>query len=112
MNSLNSILIEGVIQDDSVLQTTPRGLEVCSFTIAVSRAYKQYDIEENEISYFDVDTWGKLGEECKIKCLKGLAVRVAGRMKQERWTDDNGRHQSKLKVIAEHVDFKPMSIPS
>jgi len=31
-----------------------------------------------------------------------------GRLKQDRWTDTEGKTRSKVKIVAEHVEFKPM----
>jgi len=34
-------------------------------------------------------------------------VRVVGRLKQDRWSDPDGKPHSRVLVIAEHVEFKP-----
>jgi len=34
-------------------------------------------------------------------------VRVVGRLKQDRWTDADGRPRSRVLIVAEHVEFKP-----
>jgi len=62
---------------------------------------------EQETSYFDIECWGKLAESCVKNCLKGRGVRVVGRLKQDRWTGEDGKPFSKIKVVADHVDFKP-----
>ncbi|MEI6386046.1 MAG: single-stranded DNA-binding protein, partial [Spirochaetota bacterium] len=31
-----------------------------------------------------------------------------GRLKQDRWTDPEGKSKSKVKIVAEHVEFKPV----
>ena len=107
MNALNSILIEGNVVRDPVVKETPRGSSVCNFSIASNRYYKQDDEFEQETSFFDVEGWGKLAESCGKGCLKGRGVRVVGRLKQDRWTDSDGKNCSKIKVVAEHVEFKP-----
>lgn len=107
MNALNSILIEGDLIDDPVTKETPRGSTVCTFSIASSRFYKQDEDFEEEVSHFDIESWGKIAERCKENLAKDLGVRVVGRLKQERWTDDEGKAQSKIKVVAEHIEYKP-----
>jgi len=107
MNALNSILIEGNVVRDPVVKETPRGSSVCNFSIASNRYYKQEDEFEQETSFFDVEGWGKLADACGKGCLKGRGVRVVGRLKQDRWTDSDGKNCSKIKVVAEHVEFKP-----
>jgi len=107
MNSLNSILIEGNLVDDPRLSETPKGTPVCTFSIASDRFYKADGDVEKEVSFFDVETWGRLGEACAENLKKGRGVRVVGRLKQDRWQQDGQQH-SRVKVVAEHVEFKPL----
>jgi single-strand DNA-binding protein len=62
---------------------------------------------EKETSYFDVESWGKLAENVSNLGRKGRGVRVVGRLKQERWQNNEGRQMSRIVIIAEHVEFKP-----
>ena len=107
MNSLNSILLEGNLVRDPEQKTLPSGNAVCDFTVASDRFYKQNDALEKEVSYFDVEAWARLGLACSENLKKGRGVRVVGRLKQDRWTDPEGRQRSKVKIVAEHVEFKP-----
>jgi len=107
MNALNSILIEGFLVEDSIGKETPNGTKVCVFKISSSRYFKMGEETEQETSYFDIECWGKLAESCVKNCLKGRGVRVVGRLKQDRWTGEDGKPFSKIKVVADHVDFKP-----
>ncbi|MBO8449709.1 MAG: single-stranded DNA-binding protein [Spirochaetes bacterium] len=108
MNSLNSMLLEGNVVRDPVLKTTPKGTPVCTFSIASNRYYRQDDVREKETSFFEVETWGKLAEACGKSCVKGRGVRIVGRMKQDRWTGSDGRNYSRIKLVGEHVEFKPV----
>ena len=47
-----------------------------------------------------------MAEACEKHLQKGLGVRVVGRLKQDRWTDDQGSPLSRIKVVGEHVKFK------
>ncbi|GAB1431862.1 single-stranded DNA-binding protein [Spirochaetota bacterium] len=108
MNNLNSIIIEGNLVRDPNLKSTPNGHQVCSFSVATNRFYRQNDQTEKEVSYFDVETWSKLAQTCGEVLKKGRGVRVVGRLKQDRWEDQNGKVVSKVKIVAEHVEFKPI----
>ncbi len=108
MNSLNSMLLEGNVVRDPVLKETAKGTPVCTFSIASNRYYKQDDTLEKETSFFEVETWGKLAEACGKSCRKGRGVRVVGRMKQDRWTGTDGKNYSRVKIVGEHVEFKPV----
>jgi single-strand DNA-binding protein len=107
MNNLNSILIEGNLVRDPALSQTPRGTPVCTFSLASNRFYKTDKESQKEVSFFDVEAWSKLGETCADNLKKGRGVRVVGRLKQERWADAEGKNHSRIKIIAEHVEFKP-----
>jgi single-strand DNA-binding protein len=75
--------------------------------LASNRYYKQDTGFEKEVSFFDVETWGKLGEACYTKGKKGRGVRVVGRLKQNRWSDSEGKSHSRIAIVAEHVEFRP-----
>jgi single-strand DNA-binding protein len=107
MNNLNSILIEGNLVRDPEMSYTPKGVAVCKFTVASNRFYKQEEELQKEVSYFDVTTWTRLAEVCGEYLKKGRGVRVVGRLKQDRWTDQEGKGRSKVYIVAEHVEFKP-----
>jgi single-strand DNA-binding protein len=106
MNNLNSILIEGNLVRDPMFRNTAKGTALCTFSIASNRYYRQGADLENEVSFFDVEAWSKLVENCRIG-RKGRGVRVVGRLKQDRWNGADGKQHSKISIIAEHVEFRP-----
>jgi single-strand DNA-binding protein len=107
MNNLNSILIEGNLVRDPEIHYTAKGTPVCTFSIASNRYFKQDSGMEKEVSYFNVETWSQLAESANNLGHKGRGVRVVGRLKQERWSDREGKAQSKVVIVAEHVEFRP-----
>ena len=108
MNNLNSILIEGNLIKDPVLKSTPNGTPVCLFSVATNRFFKQNDELQKEVSYFDIESWASTAQSCGSLLTKGRGVRIVGRLKQERWNDENGKPKSRIKIVAEHVEFKPV----
>jgi single-stranded DNA-binding protein len=62
---------------------------------------------QKEVSYFDVSCWTRLAEVCGKSLLRGRGVRAVGRLKQDRWTDADGKKHSHISIVAEHVEFKP-----
>jgi single-strand DNA-binding protein len=108
MNSnLNSVLIEGNLVRDPEFKTTPKGNPVCKMSLASNRFRKTEAGIEEEVSYIDVDSWGNLADSVYATGRKGRGLRVVGRLKQDRWTDEEGKNRSRIKIIAEHVEFKP-----
>ena len=107
MNQLNSIIIEGNLAQEPELTKTPAGMDVCNLPIAVNRFYKNSNgQQENEVSFFDVQGYGILAEVL-AQTKKGQGIRVVGRLKQERWQDQEGKYHSKVRVIAEHAEIRP-----
>ncbi|QQO09553.1 single-stranded DNA-binding protein [Breznakiella homolactica] len=107
MNNLNSLLLEGNLVKDPVFRSTAKGTPVCTFSLASNRFYRQDSGLEKEVSFFDVETWAKLAENCYNLGRKGRGVRVVGRLKQERWNGADGKQHSKVTIVAEHVEFRP-----
>jgi len=107
MNNLNSILIEGNLVRDPQVRQSPRGKPICNFTIASSRLFKDEDALEKEVSFFGVETWGKLAENCGQRGKKGRGCRVVGRLRQDRWNGEDGKPRARIIVVAEHVEFRP-----
>ena len=108
MNSLNSILMEGNLTKDPEIKETAKGTKVCTFTVASNRYYKKNDEQQQEVSFFPVEVWAGLADSCNQYLKKGRGVRVVGRIKQDRWTDQEDKNHEKFKIVAEHVEFKPM----
>ncbi len=112
MNNLNSVLIEGNLTEDLVLEKDARGNPVCNFTIVSTRYYKSETEIENEEGYFSIRVHGKLAEQAVTPGHKGRGVRVVGRPKQERRNAPNGQAQTRIVIIAEHVECRPESATS
>jgi single-strand DNA-binding protein len=109
VNNLNSILIEGNLTEDLVLEKTAKGTPVCNFTIASTRYYKSETGIEKEEGYFSIQVCGKLAEQAVTLGHQGRGVRVVGRLKQERLNGSNGQAQTRIVIIAEHIKFRPES---
>jgi single-strand DNA-binding protein len=72
---------------------------VTRLVVAVNDQYMK-----DKVSYFDVETWGKLGELCQKYLTKGRSVLVEGRMLQDIWEKD-GKKNSSVYVKADNVQF-------
>lgn len=109
MNMINSIILEGNVenvraQEDNSLFPGPA---VTSLGVSTKRTYRAVTGEDKEeVSYFDVEAWGALGEFARRSIGKCRSIRVVGRLKQNRWEAD-GKEFSKVVVVAEHIEVKP-----
>ncbi len=108
MNAMNQIIIEGNVVRDSTVKQTPRGTKVCTMPIASNRSYFDANGEkQSEVVYFDVQAWGdSFTEKVAKHGTKGCGIRVVGRLKQDRWKNEDGKSKEKTYIVAEHIEFK------
>ena len=108
MNQLNLLILEGNVCKELEIKEINGEKNLATFSIAVNRYYKKADGDfEQETSYFDIEAWGtnyvKLISE---KAEKGSGVRIVGRLKQNLWNGPDGKSNSKVVIVAEHIDYR------
>jgi single-strand DNA-binding protein len=104
--ALNSVNIMGNLTRDPELKYTQSGKTVCSLSIANNRVYTSNGQKVSEVSYFDVEVWGAVAENCSKFLTKGSGIIVEGRLKQDRWEKD-GKTQSRVRITANNIHFMP-----
>lgn len=104
--SLNSVNIMGNLTRDPELKYTNSGRAVCNLSIANNRIYTKDGERVTEVSYFDIEAWGPVGENCAKYLSKGSGIIVEGRLKQDRW-ESEGKTQSRIRITASNIHFMP-----
>ncbi len=103
--SVNQVILMGNLTRDPELRNTPSGQSVCSFSLALNRAYKDQTGEWKEATdYVDIVAWGPLGERVAQYLSKGRRCLVQGRLQSRSWEQD-GQKRSKVEVLANDVTF-------
>jgi len=103
--SINQVVLMGNLTRDPDLRQTPTGQNVCSFSLALNRSYKDQAGEWKEVTDFvDIVAWGPLGERVAQYLSKGRRCFVQGRLQSRSWEQD-GQKRSKLEVLANDVTF-------
>lgn len=103
--SVNQVILMGNLTRDPEVRQTPSGQSVCSFSLALNRAYKAQNGEWQEATdYIDVVAWGPLGERVGQYLSKGRRALVQGRLQSRSWEQD-GQKRSKVEVQASDVTF-------
>jgi single-strand DNA-binding protein len=103
--SLNQAFLMGNLTRDPELRQTPSGQSVCSFSLALNRAYKDSSGEWQEATdYIDIVAWGPLAERVAQYLTKGRRCLVQGRLQSRSWEQD-GQKRSKVEVLANDVTF-------
>lgn len=103
--SLNQVTLMGNLTRDPELRATPGGQNVCSFSLALNRSYKDASGEWQEATdYIDITAWGPLGERVAQYLAKGRRCLVQGRLQSRSW-EQEGQKRSKVEVLASDVTF-------
>ena len=97
----------GNLTRDPELRVTAKGTAICQFGIAVNRKFKGEDGQQrDETTFVDCEAWSKTAELVAKYLTKGRCALVTGRLKLDSWDDKaTGQKRSKLKVVAESVQF-------
>jgi single-strand DNA-binding protein len=96
---MNKLTIIGNLTRDPELRTTPQGINVCDFTVAVNRR------KSDESDFFRVTAWRQLGENAAKYLAKGRKVCVVGPVSARSYQTQNGETRVSLEVTAEDVEF-------
>ena len=101
---MQSIHFIGRLSRDVDLKTTPNGVQVASFTVAVDR--KQKDTEGNKkVDFFNVNVWRGLADICSKYLSKGKKCYVRGELQMRTYTAKDGTTKVSLDVQADEVEF-------
>lgn len=101
---LNVVAIQGRLTHDPELKTTPNGVSVCSFRIAVDRSYVPHG-EERQTDFITVTAWRKTAEFVSKYFQKGSMISVQGRLETRQYQDKNGNNRTETEVLAAEVGF-------
>jgi len=82
MRDINVVVLVGRLTRDSELKYTKSGMPIARFSVAVNRSRKQGEEWVDEVSYFDIDFWGKGAEAVNRYLTKGQQVGVEGELRQ------------------------------
>jgi single-strand DNA-binding protein len=107
MASFNRVILAGNLTRDPELRYTPKGTAVVKIGLAVNRNFTGDNGEKKEeVSFIDVEAWGRQAELISQYMRKGRPLLLEGRLKQDTWEDKNTHQkQSKLKVVLESFTF-------
>ncbi len=104
---LNKAIIIGNLTRDPELKSLPSGIQVCSFSLATNRVYKDRDGKRVEqVDYHNVVVFGRQAETSAQYLKKGASALVEGRLQTRNWEQD-GVKQYRTEIIADRVQFGP-----
>ena len=88
MADLATITMTGRLTRDPETTETQKS-SVVKFAMAVNGFKKE------DVSFFDCEAWGKVGEIVQQYCTKGKQIAIGGTIRIDRWQDKDGNNRSK-----------------
>jgi len=103
--SINQVILLGNLTRDPELRTTPSGQSVCSFSLALNRAYKDQSGQwQEQTDFVNCVAWAQLGTNISQYMRKGRRMLVQGGLRSSSWEKDGQKH-SKLEVLVSDATF-------
>ena len=98
--NFNKAIIGGRLTSDVELKSTPSGVAVASFTVAVNRRGKS-DVTD----FFKVTAWRGTAEFISQYFRKGSSISIVGELQNRTWEDNNGNKRYITEIVATEVQF-------
>lgn len=103
---MNRVVLLGNLTRDPELRSTPSGVSVTNFGLAVNRRWTNRQGERVDgVDFFNIVAWGRLAELCSDYIKKGSPVAIEGRLQSRSWETEGGQKRSTVEVVAENVQF-------
>jgi single-strand DNA-binding protein len=108
MANYNKVILIGNLTRDPELRYTPKGMAIAKIGIAVNRSWRDSASGEQkeEVTFVDVDAFGKQAETLGQYMKKGRPILIEGRLRLDSWEDkQTNQKRSKLGVVLESFQF-------
>ena len=101
---MNKAILIGNLTKDPEVRTTPNGVTVCTFSIAVNRRGTN-QAGERVADFFNIVAWRQLGELCGKYLAKGRKVSVVGEIQTRSYDAKDGSKRYITEIVADEVEF-------
>lgn len=108
MPGYNKVILIGNLTRDPELRYTPKGVAIAKLGLAVNRSWRDTTTGEmkEEVTFVDVDAFGKQAETLGQYMRKGSPLMVEGRLRLDTWEDkQTNQKRSRLGVVLEGFQF-------
>lgn len=108
---INKAILFGNLTRDPELRALPSGQNVCSFSVATNRVFKDRDGKKQEQTDFhNVVVFGRTADNVAQYLKKGSSVYVEGRIQTRSWDDKgSGEKKYRTEIVGETIQFGPRS---
>ena len=101
---INTVVLMGRLTFDPELRTTPSGVSVVRFQVAVDRSYQKAG-EERKADFIDVTAWRQTADFISRYFHKGSMIAIEGSLQTDNYTDKDGNKRKSIQVVANNVSF-------
>lgn len=101
---MNVVCLMGRLTNDPELKTTPNGVSVTNFTLAVDRAYTPKG-EDKKTDFIDCVAWTNTAEFIGKYFRKGQRMSVKGELNKRTYTASDGGQRSVYEVKVDNAYF-------
>ena len=101
--NLNKVILGGRITDNLELKTTPSGVSVTAFSIAVNRKYTKD--QQQQADFINCVAWRNTAEFITRYFQKGSSICLIGSLQTRNYTDSNGNKRYITEVIVDEANF-------
>lgn len=103
---LNRAIVIGNLTRDPELKGLPSGMQVCSFSLATNRVWKDKNgARQESTDYHNIVVFGRQGETAAQYLKKGSSALVEGRMQTRSWDSPDGKKNYRTEIVADRVQF-------
>lgn len=99
--NFNKVIIGGRLTADPELKTTPSGISVCSFVVAVNRR----GAKDNQADFLNVTAWRQVAEFVTTYFRKASSICVVGSVQTRSWTDGQSQKRFATEIVADEAFF-------
>lgn len=101
---INRVVLVGRLTKDPEYRTTPSGVSVATFTLAVNRTFTNAQ-GEREADFINVVVFRRQAENVNNYLFKGSLAGVDGRIQSRSYENQEGRRIFVTEVVADSVQF-------
>lgn len=104
--NFNKVILGGRLTADPELKTTPTGIPVTSFSVAVNRRFgNKANGEEPQADFFNVTAWRQTAEFITRYFRKASSICIVGSLQTRTWTDQQGTKRYATEIVADEAFF-------
>ena len=104
---INKVILVGNLGSDPENKHLPSGSSVSEFSLATTRAWKNRDTgqQTEETEWHRIVAFGRLAEICGEYLRKGSQIYCEGRLKTDKWQDQQGNNRYTTRVVIDEMQM-------